>query len=350
MLGSSANRLLQLAVFVIMFVVFSIFARNFLTIRNIINLLVQTSTLTICSLGATLVLVIGCVDFSLGAIVALSGIAVIAFGLLGLPMWLAMAAATGLGGVIGLINGFLVAKLRLSSFVTTLAMAMLVGGLLAFAVYPAVTMLVPSAASHPNDMDHLGDLANSPIFAINSQDAAGAPVEIFPGIPSLVIIMVIIAVLAHVFLKHSRFGRYLILTGANPAAAYFSGIHVVRVKIMAFVLAGLLAAFTGVLLTSRIGIPGGGGGYEMLGIECAMIGGASLVGGTGSVAGTVIGSFLLTTLAMGLTMLGGDNIYIPLFSNGLILIGVVGLDQIRTRDWAKANETPSANLPEASLS
>ena len=97
-------------------------------------------------------------------------------------------------------------------------------------------------------------------------------------------------------------------------------------------LAGLLAGLVGVLLASRmVARPGAAAGYEIVGIECAMIGGASLAGGVGSVGGTVIGSFILSTLSMGLTMMNTSKIYIPLLLNGVILICAVYLDQMRLR-------------------
>jgi len=144
--------------------------------------------------------------------------------------------------------------------------------------------------------------------------------------------MVVVAVLSHLFLKKTRFWRYAFLIGSNPEASRLSGIKVVRVNILAFVFASMLAGLVGVLLASRLGgPPGGAAGYEIIAITCAMIGGASLSGGTGSVGGTVIGSLLLSTLAMGLTMMNVDQIYLPLFLNGLIVLGVVYLDQKRNR-------------------
>ncbi len=326
--GSSLSRLLPLAIFLIMFAIFSIFAKNFFTVRAVLNLLVQTGTFTILSIGSALVLVVGCIDFSPGAVIALSGTAVVVFAVLGLPIWLSVIAATILGGVIGLANGFLVAKLRLSSFVTTLAMAMVIYGILGwFGSLHAEPP--PSATARLAD---LSALANVPIFRILSQDANGSPIEVFPGISWIVIIMVIVAAFFHLFLEKTRFGRHLFLVGSNPEAARFSGIKVIRVKIMAFVLAGMLAGLVGVLLASRMGAtPGPAAGYEMIGIACAMIGGASLSGGTGSVGKTVIGSFLISTLAMGVTMININQIYIPILLNGLILLGVVYLDQSRNK-------------------
>jgi ribose transport system permease protein len=313
-----------------MFVIFSIFANNFFTVRSVLNLLVQTSTFTILGIGATLVLVVGCIDFSVGAVIALSGTAVVVFAAMGIPIWIAMIAASILGGVVGLANGFLVARVRLPSFIITFAMAMLLYGLLsAFGAFMAAHA---GPIPHPGNLNHLGDLATIPVFRILSHDANGAEAVAFPGISWIIIIMVVVAALAHLFLEKTRFGRYAFLVGSNPEASRLSGIKVVRIKILAFVLASMLAGLVGVLLTSRLGGPPGGAvGYEMIAITCAMIGGTSLLGGTGSVGGTVIGSFLLSTLAMGLTMMNVDQIYLPMLLNGLIVLGVVYLDQKRNR-------------------
>jgi ribose transport system permease protein len=124
--GFSLNSLLTFAVFLIMFAFFSIFANNFFTVRGVLNLLVQTSTFTILGISATLVLVVGCVDFSLGSVIALSGTAVFVFAALGLPLWISMITASLLGGVVGLGNGFLVARVRLPSFLITFTMGMIV--------------------------------------------------------------------------------------------------------------------------------------------------------------------------------------------------------------------------------
>jgi ribose transport system permease protein len=327
-LGLSPNRFLPLAVFVIMFAIFSIFANNFFTVRSVLNLLVQTSTFAILGIGAALVLVVGCIDFSLGAVIAFSGTAVLMFARTGMPIWVAMTMACMVCGVVGLANGFLVARVRLSSFLVTLAMAMLIPGF--SRALRAFMGALASPALHPENLKHIDDLATIPVFRIVSHDANGAKIVVFPGISWIVIIMVVVAVLSHLFLKKTRFGRYAFLVGSNPKASRFSGIKVVRIKIMAFVLASMLAGLVGVLLTSRLGGPPGGAvGYEIIAITCAMIGGASLSGGTGSVGGTVIGSFLLSTLAMGLTMMNVDQIYLPMFLNGLIVLGVVYLDQKR---------------------
>ncbi len=329
-LGLSPNRLLPLAVFMIMFVIFSIFANNFFTVRGMLNLLVQMSTFAILGIGATLVLIVGGIDFSVGAVIAVSGTAVVVFAAMGIPIWIAMIAASLLGGLIGLANGFLIARVRLPSFIITFAMAMVVYGLLA--AFGAFMADHAGPIPHPDNLEHLGDLANNPAFRIISRDASGTEIVVFPGISWIVIIMVIVALLSHLFLEKTRFGRYAFLIGSNPQASHFSGIKVVRVKVMAFVLASMLAGLVGALLASRLGMPpGAAGGYEMIAITCAMIGGASLSGGTGSVGRTVIGSLLISTLAMGITMMNINQIYVPMFLNGFVLLGAVYLDRKRNR-------------------
>ncbi len=329
-LRSSSSRLLPFFLFVILFVIFSIFANNFFTVSSVLNLLVQTSTFTILGIGAAMVLVVGCVDFSLGAIIALGGTAVVVFAAMGLPVWESMILASLVGGVVGLANGFLVARGHLPSFIVTFAMAMLIYGLLsAFGAFAGARLGPPP---HPENLEHLGDLASIPAFRIVSHGANGVETVIFPGISWIVMIMVVIALLSHLVLTKTRFGRYAFLVGANSEAARFSGIKVVRVKIIAFWAAGCLAGLVGVLLTSRLGGPPGGAvGYEMIAITCAMIGGASLSGGAGSVWGTVIGSFLIMTLQMGLTMVNVNHASLPVLFNGIIVLIAVYLDQIRTR-------------------
>ncbi len=320
------NSLLPLVVFVGVYAFFSIFANNFFTVPSALALLIQTSTFAILSIGAALVLIVGGVDFSLGAVIAFSGTAVVVFATMGLPIWVSIIIAICLGGMIGLLNGFLVVRMRLPSFITTFAMAILIYGFLGF-----VGSRAPAA--RPPVPDSLGNLAYVPIFRIFRYDATGARSMVFPGISWIVIIMVLVAVLFHLILAKTRIGRYLYLVGSNTEASRFSGIKVNHVRILAYVLASMLAGLSGILLASRlVGPPGGAKGYEIIGIACAMIGGASLSGGVGSIGGTVIGSLILSTLAMGLSMMNTSNPALSTLFNGFIILFVVCLDQIRNRN------------------
>jgi ribose transport system permease protein len=329
--GLSLNRLLMLVVFVVLFTFFSIFANNFFTVRSVLNLLIQASTLIITSIGATLVLIVGGIDFSIGAEIALAGALVFIFAGFGMPVWLSMILAILSSGLVGIVNGFLVARMRLQSFITTIAMATLIYG--ALGGFGAIIGAIIAFTKWPFfPSEELGVLANTPIFVIVSHDAAGVPVEIFPGLSWIVIIMVLVAVLFHLVLMKTRIGRNLYLVGSNPVASRLSGIKVIRVRILAFSLAGLLAGLSGVLLASRlVGPPGGAAGYEVLGVACAMIGGASLLGGSGGIGGTMIGGLLLSTISMGLTMMNTNSPYIFIFLNGLVILGSVYLEHSRKR-------------------
>ncbi len=329
--GFSLNRLITLGVFLVLFSFFSIFANNFFTVRNLLNLLIQTSTFAILSIGSTVELAVGGIDYSLGAVIAFSSAGLFVFVMMGIPVWLAMILAICLGGLIGVVNGFLVAKLRLPSFIATFAMAMLIYGSLSFAVgllLNSSSAGAPPPTAPPN-MEHIGDLANASVFPIYSTAADGTRSEVFPGLSWITIIMILVAVFFHLVLTKTRLGRYFFLVGSNEGASRLSGIKVVRIKITAFMIGGLLAGLSGVLLTSRVGgPPGGAAGYETVGIICAMLGGASFFGGAGSVAGTVIGAFILSTLSMGLTMLNPDKSFLlPHYINGFVILIAVFLDQ-----------------------
>jgi ribose transport system permease protein len=321
--------LIPLSIFAVMFVLFSIFGSNFFTVQSLINLPEQTSLLAILSLGSTLVLIVGEIDFSLGVIGILAGVAFVVFLSMGVPFGSSIALAIGMGGAVGSLNGYLVARMRLSSFIVTIGMAMLIGGLLQGLSSLSFSSQVPL----PPPPSSLGDLANKKVFEITSTDPSGASIVAFPGVSWLVISMVLIALLAYFVLEHTRFGRYLFLVGSNPDASRLSGIDIIRVKSLAFVGAGMLAGVTGVLASSLLQMPSGGGnGIEMSGIICAMIGGASISGGTGNVWGTIIGAFILTILAMGLAMTPVNHLFLPTLLNGLIILCVVSLDQLRKKE------------------
>ncbi len=321
--GLFSSDFLRIAILILVFAFFSVVARNFFTVITVLNIFLQTSTLIILAIGETMVLAVGCIDFSVAAVTALGGTAVAMFIGIGMPVWQAIIAACGVCGMIGLANGLLVARLRLPSFIITFAMAMLVPGVAAiFKV--SMNFLAGPGSEYMQYMDNLPF-----VFRMVTQDATGSEIVLFPGISWITIIMVIVAALSYVFLTKTRYGRYVYLSGSNPVASYFSGIQVVRTKVMAFVFASIMAGLTGILLTSRGGLPAGvQESYVFIAIECAMLGGASLSGGTGTIWGTVMGSLIVGTLTVGLEMTSyWDQLYLPLFLNSLILLGAVYLDK-----------------------
>jgi ribose transport system permease protein len=322
--GSSSNGLLRIAVLVLLLVAFSCLAHNFFSVSGALNLLLQTSPFIILAIGETVVLVVGCIDFSIGAMIVFGGAAVVLFNGLGMSFWEKMIDACLVCGVIGLANGFLVARARLPSFIVTFAMAIAIPGIAGVFKETMGALAGPGALVYQS-------IEQLPVeFRIISHDASGAEIVLFPGISWLVIIMVVMAILSHLFLAKTRYGRYLYLVGSNPAASLFSGINVVRIQILAFVFSSMMAGLTGIMLATYSGAPieySAGYGYEMIAIECAMIGGATITGGAGSIMGTVIGSLIIGTLTMGLTMMNVNHLQLPMFLNALVLIGAVYLAQ-----------------------
>lgn len=316
------------SVLVLVFAVFSFTASNFCTVHSVLTLLTRASILAILSIGSLLVLTVGAIDFSLGAVMAVSGIATVVFTLHGAPIWLSMVLGVGMGGAMGFVNGCLVAGLRLPSFLSTLVVATLIYGTL------GVVFLGPrdAAAPPPTPPASLGVLAGDRLFRVTARDATGAALEVFPGVSWIVVVMVAVLALTGLVLRRTRHGRSLLLVGTAPGAAELSGLPVVRIRIAAFVCAGLLAGLASILLTSFMMMPPVGlVGYELQAIECAIIGGASLSGGRGSVVGTVVGCFILSTLDMGLTMTNADHLFLPMILNGVILLGTVFVDRARRR-------------------
>jgi ribose transport system permease protein len=320
-LGALSNALLLFGLFAAIFAFFSFFARNFFTVRSVLNLLVQTSTYSLVSIAALLVMIVGGMDFSLGAIVAICGSFAAGFARGGMPAWQAMACGIAIGGIMGLINGVLVAAAGLPPLITTYATAMFMGGF-----FPLVGSLIGGGGRYRGVPESFGALANDPVLKISARAADGSLAVVFPGLSWIVIIMGLMAILIHSVVSRTAFGRRLRLCGFNPAAARLSGVGVRRVKATAYALAGLLAGLVGILLASRmVGSPGAGRGYEIYGISCALIGGASISGGTGSVGRTVLGSFILATLSMGLTMMNA-NAFLQLIVTGAVVLGAVYID------------------------
>jgi ribose transport system permease protein len=323
-LGLLSSGHVRLAVLVLMFAAFSFLANNFLTVPNLPRLLLQTSPFTILAIGETVVLLVGGIDFSVGAMLVFGSAVVLMFNGLDMSDWEKIIDACLVCGVVGLANGFLVAKFRLPSFIVTLAMAMAIPGIAGVLKDVMVSLAGPGALVY----QYMNELPTE--FTIIAHDVTGAQIVLFPGISSIVIITVIVAVVSHLILSKTRLGRYVYLVGNNPTAALLSGTNVVRIKILAFVFSSMMAGLTGILLTSRAGGPmtdSAGYGYEMIAIECAMIGGVIYGGGVGSIMGTVVGSLIVGTLTMGLDMLNVNHLHLPMYLNALVLIGAVYLAQ-----------------------
>lgn len=283
-------------------------APNFFSVRSIMNLLRQNAPLGIIAAGITLVMVARRVDLSVGAVASLS--AVVAAALMAgtdTRVPLAVGAALAVGGVIGLLNGLLIAKGRLEPFVTTLGIAILLDGTNRFMTGgTAYGVLAPGFRSSLNTW--------------------------WGNVPVVVAVLAAVVLGAAVLLHHTRFGRSLYLIGSNQPAARLSGVAVTRSLVIAYTLSGVLGSVAGLVLLARYGISGNliGAGYEFDALAAVVLGGTTFVGGRGNVWGTVAGVLVLA-MAYTLVLLGGLSYHWQLVVRGGIIVGAVTLYALTQR-------------------
>jgi inositol transport system permease protein len=280
----------------------------FLTGPNLINLVRQISINGILAVGVTYVLLTGGVDLSLGSLVALTGVIAASFAHpQQYPLAVAVLMGVLAGAGCGALNGWIIAKGRVAPFVVTLGMMTAARGL----------ALVASGGRPVSNL--------SPEFTrIGSSSVA--------GIPSPTLILLVVALASHVFLGNLKLGRYIYAVGGNEDAACASGINVGAVKMFAYTVCAALAGLAGVVLASRIttGQPNAGVGYELDAIAAAVIGGASLSGGVGSVGGTNQGALLMGVINNGLDLLNVSSYYQQIVK-GVIIVGAVWMDRSREK-------------------
>lgn len=365
--------LIFIAVFLVLAVLFHIQSNGiFLTPRNLSLLLRQSAILAVIAGGVALLMIMSEIDLSIGSSVFLCGVVSAQLATAGnVPLLVAVLAALGMGLLLGMIQGFWVVVLGIPSFIATLA------GLLAFRglgllwtdaatvgpVSPRFTALSESFIPRGPSYAILAAIlvvglalvvqrqrsrrARTAVTAVAGSDRGGSFIRViaeivmlalplgivawivggFLGIPmALMWVLVVITVLVVVAGK-TTFGRNAYLLGANREAALFSGINVKRTIFVGFVGMGLLYGVAGVLLTARLGssTPGAGEFMELDAIAAAVIGGVSLRGGTGTIAGAVVGAVLLTTINNGMSILNISS-FSQLVIKALILVLALGLD------------------------
>ena len=306
--------------FAALVVVIWILAPVFMTPRNLLNISKNFSFIALMSLGETLVIISGGIDLSVGSVCALSAVvtmmlmrflsATAAAQLTGATIALAALLALMLGALIGLVNGLLIACVRLSPFVTTLGMLSVARGM--------TYVLTQGRAQYPVGPDD----------AAFTRFANGAVL----GLPTQLVYLLVLAVIMALALRHLVWGRHLYAVGGNAQAAALAGVRVPRVVISVYVLSGLAAGFSGVLIAGWLGAAPANlaTGYELRVIAAAVIGGANLAGGAGGAAGAVIGAALIEVIRNGFVLIGANTYWEEVFVGVIIIIAVL-VDQLRTR-------------------
>jgi ribose transport system permease protein len=305
---AARGRLQQLLAFASLIVIYAVFAlarpEFFFTYGNFVAILFSTVVIGTLAVGTTFVIITGGIDLSIGTGMALcavmSGVFIVNMDL---PIAVGVVGTVLFGGLMGLVNGFNVAILRIPPFIATLAMMLVADGL----------ALV---------------LSNSrPIYF--SDDPSYTKIStgnLIPGVqfPNAVIVLIVAAVIAGVLLTKTLLGRYTYSIGSNEDATALSGIDVRKWKIGIYAFAGLFIGLAGIMISARLGSaqPATGMGYELQAIAAVVIGGTSLSGGKGSIVGTLIGALIISTLNNGLQIMSIPQEWQNVILGCVILVAV----------------------------
>ena len=299
-------------------ILFTAKSDRFLTYDNMINVLRIASFTMICAIGECYLLISGSWDISIGAVYSLGGvIAGLAMTSMGLPIWLSTILALVAGGIIGLVNAFLVEKLEMPAFVATVGTQFIAKGL--------VQGITKGTPVYPLPDKFLG------VGQTNLQIGS-------LGIPWVLVIAIVLSIIAGLILKYTTYGRKIYAVGGNGEAARLAGIPTTKIRFSAFILCGVLAALTGVLMASRLGSAQAniGNGFEMIVIAGAVIGGISMSGGAGSIFGMALGAFFMALITNGMTLIKISATWQTLVT-GAILILACSLEYVRNRLKASLN-------------
>jgi len=285
---------------IVLVVVLWILTPYFLTLANLLNIAQQTAINAIIAVGMTFVIITAGIDLSVGSILAFSGVVLASVLQLGFPLPIAIIIGLAVGLCCGLANGLLITFGRLPPFISTLGMMSVARG---------AALLYSSGR---------------PISGFSSNFRFLATGEVF-HIPMPVIIMIVVYIIAHFVLTKTKLGRYTYAIGGNEEAALLSGINVKLYKAAVYGICGMLSGLAAVILTARLNSaqPIAGIMYELDAIAATVIGGTSLMGGEGTIFGTLIGAFIMGVLRNGLNLLGVSSFIQQIVIGSVIIIAVL---------------------------
>lgn len=310
------EQLALLLTFLALCLALSILEPKFLSRINIINVLRQASMTAICSIGMVMLVLLGCIDLSVGSAQAVVGVfcvwVVVATG----NVAAGVAAGLGMGALIGAVNGLIVTRLKITALIATLGTMSILSG---------SAMVATKAVSIQ---------ALNPTFLFIG--SGQIPLPLLGRVPLPVIILLALVVVFSYILNHTAFGRNLYAIGGNEIAAGLAGIPVNRVKMTAFILAGALTGLAAIILAARMnsGQPTAGLGFEMQVIASVVIGGVSMNGGRGSLGGAMLGVLILSVLSNGLVLMDVNSFWQNIL-RGIVIILAVYLDERRRANTAK---------------
>lgn len=317
-------------------VVFASLSPNYFTVNNLLQMSAHVAVFAMLALGMLMVILNGGIDLSVGSTVGLSGVVagylmqgvfIPAFGVKVFPsVWVVVVVALATGALVGLINGILISKFKVAPFVATLGMLYVVRG---------VALLITGGLTYPR-LQGQESLGNTGFNRLGF--------ERILGVPTGVVVMIVLAIIVSGILNRTVFGRWVYASGGNERAAELSGIPVKSVKIRVYVMSGIGAAFAGVVIASELtsANPTAGESFELTAIAAVVIGGASLMGGRGTVRGTLLGAFVIGFLSDGLVIVGVSEYWQMVFKGAVIVLAVM-LNAVEY----KSKKAPVASVPPA---
>jgi ribose transport system permease protein len=288
--------------FLVLTIIISFITPRFLTWVNILNVFRQSSIVGIIAIGSTFVIIAGGFDISVGSTLALTAAMVIGFQNF-VPWPIAILFVIVIGGLLGTLNGFLSAKIKIPPIIATLGTMTIIRG--------AVYLYTGGYPVYTDTMGAFSFIGNGYIGPI----------------PFPIILLLVLIILFQFILVKTKLGRYITAIGGNKEAARLSGVNVDFYIIIAFLIGGVMASISGVVYASRLlsVTPLAGEGYELDAIASAVIGGTSVSGGEGSVAKTLVGALLLTMITNAFNLLG-INLYFQYVFKGIVILTAVGFD------------------------
>ena len=305
-LSSLSSEASIFVILVLIFILFSVVDPRFSSTSNMENIMLQLPFLVILSIGQSFPIVSRGFDLSVGSQMSVVSV-VCALFTLQYGLFLGLIGGMVTGGILGAINGFMITKTRISPLIATVGMSSFAAGL---------ALIITGGMPVQNMSDTFPLLGAGFLLHL--------PISFY--------ITVLVIIVTYIVLQRTVFGRHLYATGGNEEAARLSGINVDMIKFLAYVICGVLAGLSAVVLSSRVdsGIPTLGADYTLQSIAAAVIGGVSLEGGSGTILGASFGALLLTVINNGLDLMNISS-YVEMMVIGAIIVLAVYLDSLRKR-------------------
>jgi len=303
----AAGIVLLLLFYILLLAAFSLLSPYFLTLSNLSNIGTNMAFIGLMAAAGTPLIIGGGLDLSVAAVAGLAGVIVALMHSNGINIWVGCFTALIIGCAVGVLNGFIVTRLKLNPLIATLG---------TMSIFSGLSMVMTGGLSKPLFIPAFNWLGSGRLFAI----------------PFPIILMLLVFVVLWLILSKTPFGRFVYATGGNPEASSLLGVPVERTQMVLYIVSGLSGASAGIILAAMLGAaaPNAAGQHLLTIIAAIILGGTSLFGGRGSVWGTLIAVLILGTLNNGLTLMNVSSFWQDV-TRGVVLLMAVGLDQLRVR-------------------